>query len=263
MQQPIRQEGRDVTLPMVPGAQEVSIAWRQNDGIAAVFRAPEVRLNMESVNASVGILMPADRWTLLVWGPRLGPAVLFWSLLAISLIASFALGRSRLTPLRVHHWFLLSLGLTQAPIWVPIVIAAWLFGLGWRREKGAAASDLGFDAYQILLVITSVAALSGLFWSITNGLLGLPEMQIAGNGSTPYDLKWYQDRAADALPRPWVLSVPLLVYRLAMLSWALWLAQALLRWLKWGWGCFTEGGPWRPLRRKGPAPPPLATPPLK
>jgi len=99
-----------------------------------------------------------------------------------------------------------------------------------------------------------------LFWSISQGLLGLPEMQIAGNGSTSYDLKWYQDRSADGLPRPWVLSVPLLVYRLAMLAWALWLAQALLRWLKWAWECFTAGGAWRPLRRKRASPPPIATP---
>ena len=40
--------------------------------------------------------------------------------------------------------------------------------------------------------------------------------------------------------------MPLLVYRAAMLAWALWLALALLRWLRWGWGCFTAGGGWRP-----------------
>jgi hypothetical protein len=57
-----------------------------------------------------------------------------------------------------------------------------------------------------------------------------------------------------------VVSVPLFCYRLAMLGWALWLAQALLRWLKWGWGCFTEGGIWRPLRKEKPAAPPLITP---
>jgi hypothetical protein len=34
-----------------------------------------------------------------------------------------------------------------------------------------------------------------------------------------------------------------------MLAWALWLAQALLRWLRWGWLCFTSGELWRPLRQ--------------
>jgi hypothetical protein len=38
-----------------------------------------------------------------------------------------------------------------------------------------------------------------------------------------------------------------------MLAWALWLALALLHWLKWGWQCLSEGGLWRPLpiRRRG------------
>jgi hypothetical protein len=42
-----------------------------------------------------------------------------------------------------------------------------------------------------------------------------------------------------------VLTVPIFVYRLLMLAWALWLAFALLRWLKWGWGCYTTHGLWR------------------
>ncbi|HYS77870.1 MAG TPA: hypothetical protein VEO94_03465 [Candidatus Dormibacteraeota bacterium] len=261
--QPIRQEGRLVTLPIVPGRQEVRLVWRQNSGVRGLFKGPEVRLGTASVNAAVSIAMPADRWTLFLGGPRLGPAVLFWGLLIVSLLASLALGRSRLTPLRGRHWFLLSLGLTQVPVWIPIVIAAWLFGLGWRREKGATASDAGFDLVQLLLAALSLGALAGLFWSITRGLLGLPEMQISGNGSSSGDLRWYLDRTEDAMPRPWVVSLPLYCYRLAMLAWALWLAQALLRWLKWGWGCFTEGGFWRPLRRKRPAAPPVASYPAE
>jgi hypothetical protein len=73
-------------------------------------------------------------------------------------------------------------------------------------------------------------------------------MQIAGNGSHAGLLNWYQDRASPLLPQAWVLSVPLLVYRLLMLAWALWIAQALLRWLRWGWEAFGAGGYWRPLR---------------
>ena len=96
--------------------------------------------------------------------------------------------------------------------------------------------------------ITAVA-LAVLALSIRQGLLGLPEMQIAGNGSTAGLLLWYQDRAGSVLPQQWVASVPLLVYRLAMLAWALWLALALVRWLRWGWGCFSTVELWRPLRR--------------
>ncbi len=259
--QPIRQEGRAVTLPLVPGRQIIVLVWRESRGIRLLFRAPEIDLGAPSVNATCHIAMPADRWTLFARGPRLGPAVLFWSLLFVSLLASLGLGQVRLTPLRWQHWFLLSLGLTQVPLSVAILIVTWLVALGWRKERGATASEIGFDLYQALLVGLTLFALGGLFWSIQRGLLGLPEMQIAGNGSTSRSLQWYLDRAGRVLPRPWVLSVHLMLYRLAMLAWALWLAQALLRWLTWGWGCFTDGGLWRPLRRKPrPTAPPTRAP---
>jgi hypothetical protein len=259
-EQPIRQDGRQVTLPVAPGRQEVALSWRQSRGITAAMRAPEVRIGLQSVNAQVNLAMPADRCILLVGGPRLGPAVLFWSLLFVSLLVSLGLGQLRLTPLRWQHWFLLSLGLTQALPWVPLLIVIWFLGLGWRREHGPAAGKGAFDSLQAMLAGATLFALWGLFASIRQGLLGLPEMQIAGNGSTSLLLQWYQDRAGETLPRPWVLSVPLIVYRLAMLAWALWLAQALLRWLRWGWGCFSEGGLWRPLRgNRPPVPPPLPT----
>src|SRR5262249_19814317 len=72
--------------------------------------------------------------------------------------------------------------------------------------------------------------------------------QIAGNGSFAGSLRWYVDRSGETLPRPWAVSVPLVVYRLAMLAWALWIAQALLGWLRWGWDAYTAGGTWPPPR---------------
>jgi hypothetical protein len=79
-------------------------------------------------------------------------------------------------------------------------------------------------------------------------------MQIGGNGSNAGHLAWYQDRSAGELPAARVYSVPLFVYRAAMLAWASWLAFALLRWLRWGWESFSEGGLWRPLARRGKPP---------
>src|SRR6266851_2717621 len=70
-------------------------------------------------------------------------------------------------------------------------------------------------------------------------------MQISGNHSSAGHLQWFHDRTAGTLPRMWAVSLPLMAFRLAMLLWALWLASALLKWLSWGWGCFSEGGLWR------------------
>ncbi len=71
-------------------------------------------------------------------------------------------------------------------------------------------------------------ALGHLFGAVQDGLLGYPDMQVAGNQSSAYDLKWYQDRADASLPTAWILSVPLMAYRVLMLLWSLWLAFALL-----------------------------------
>ena len=251
---PIRQDGREVTLPVTPGTREVRLEWREPRGMGSLFRGPVVDLAERSVNSRVEIAVPADRWTLFVGGPRLGPAVIVWGFLVVSLALSFLLGSTSLTPLRWRHWFLLSLGLTQAPLPVTLLVLVWLFSLGVRKRRGGETAAIWFDLYQIALGALTVAALIGLFWSIRHGLLGYPEMKIAGNGSTARLLAWYEDRVASELPRPWILSGPLLLYRLAMLAWSLWLALALLRWLRWGWDCFSDGGVWRRIRRP-PSPP--------
>jgi hypothetical protein len=174
--------------------------------------------------------------------------VLFWPLLVVFALLALGLGKIDLTPLRFRHWLLLGLGLTQVPIPAAALVVAWLLVLGWRRESGTQVPGRWFDLLQVGVAGLTVLALAVLFYSIQRGLLGLPEMQIAGNGSSSQLLRWYQDRVGNALPQPWVLSVPLLVYRLAMLAWALWLAQAIVRWLRWGWSCFSADELWRPLR---------------
>ncbi len=263
--QPIRQEGRKVTIPLHPGAQRVILTWREPRGISLLFTTPAVDLKTPSVNALTVAEVPRGRWLLLAGGPRLGPAVLFWSVLLVILLVAWGLGRVRWTPLTARHWALLGVGLSQAPLPAAAIVAGWLLALGLRRERGATVRrDKVFDLGQMLLAVWTLVALGILFWSIQQGLLGTPEMQIAGNGSTAFKLRWYADRAGAVPPTAWMLSVPLLIYRAAMLAWALWLAQALLRWLRWGWGSFTTGGGWRPwawFRRKpAAAAPPPATP---
>jgi hypothetical protein len=251
--QPIRQEQQTVTIPIVPGRQTIAIGWREPHGISLRVRTPRFELGAPSVNADTIINMPADRWTLFVAPALLGPAVLFWGLLMVFALIAFALGRSGATPLGTGHWFLLSLGLTQVPIWSPALVVGWLLALGWRRRRGPSLGWSAFRLLQISLAVLTVLALTSLFASIEAGLLGLPQMQISGNGSSAQNLQWFHDRTTSALPQMWAVSVPLMVYRLAMLLWALWLASALLGWLSWGWECFSEGGLWRSPDR-GPAP---------
>jgi hypothetical protein len=250
VEQPLRAEGRALSLPLRPGAQGVLLAFRTPAGIAARWAAPRVDLGAPAVNLSATIEVPASRWVLWARGPRQGPAVLFWSLLLVVAVAAAGLARVPGTPLRFRHWLLLGVGLTQVPVWMAGIVAGWLLALAWRRRHGAALPPLGFDALQAGLAAWSALALVTLFWAIRQGLLGAPAMQIAGNESTAYALRWFQDRSDGPTPAVSVLSVPIWVYRAAMLAWALWLARALLGWLRWGFESWSAGGTWRPLREK-------------
>ena len=97
---------------------------------------------------------------------------------------------------------------------------------------------------QIGLIGLSLFALMSLFYTIPQSLLSTPNMQVTGNGSSNYVYQWYQDHSNDSLPRAWAFSLPLWVFRLAMLLWSMWLVFALLKWIKWGWQCLSMGKLW-------------------
>ncbi|HEU4410149.1 MAG TPA: hypothetical protein VFS43_33145 [Polyangiaceae bacterium] len=254
---PARSEGRKVTLPVVPGSQRVVVSFREPAGADLVYRTPQVDLGVPSVNAEVQVRGLEGRWVLFVGGPPVGPVVLFWSMLVVLAVVAFALGRVPWAPLRAHHWALLGIGLSQTSVYTAAFVVGWLLLLGWRRKDPELPAG-AFNARQALLVAWTLVALGLLAYAIRQGLLGAPEMQIEGNGSHYGFLRWYSDRAGPVPPGAWVVSVPMLVYRVAMLAWALWVALALLRWLRWGWEAFTTEGLWRKVPRKAPPPPPPA-----
>ncbi|MEO6927180.1 MAG: hypothetical protein ABI129_11010, partial [Rhodanobacter sp.] len=73
-------------------------------------------------------------------------------------------------------------------------------------------------------------------------------------------LHWFDDRSNGALPSAGVLSLPLWVYKVAMLAWALWLANALIGWLRWAFEAWTHGGYWRKREPKPNVEPPQLPP---
>ncbi|MBI4238629.1 MAG: hypothetical protein HY696_09485 [Deltaproteobacteria bacterium] len=242
--QPIQLDDRRLTIPVTPGPHTAQVVWRDSHGIATFYHVPPIDLGAVGVNADVQVHMPGTRWVLLLCGPRVGPAILFWSYLGVLLLVAFGLGRVTLTPLRTLQWFLLGIGLSQASIWASFVVVGWLLALGYRARQHND-QPLWFNTRQVLLGWWSLIALGLLFMTIQQGLLGTPDMQIAGNGSSNTFLHWFQDRTdGHLLPRPWVLSIPRIFYSLAMLAWALWLAASLIKWLRWGWTSFTAGGAW-------------------
>ncbi len=115
-----------------------------------------------------------------------------------------------------------------------------------RVEKGNALINIASNQSEItwMSVLEKQETIT-LLLAIEKGLLGHPNMHIAGNGSSAYYLRWYEDRTGGLLPQVWVFSLSMWVYRIAMLLWALWISFALLRWLRWGWSCFSTHGLWK------------------
>ncbi|MDM8559015.1 hypothetical protein [Candidatus Parabeggiatoa sp. HSG14] len=243
--QPIRQEGRFVTLPITPGSQQVELNFQQQVGINQHFSTPEVDLGIDSVNTSIEVNMPSNRWILFAGGKAIGPAVMIWGILIVIVLLSVGLGQISLTPLKTHHWLLLGIVLSQVHVVLMLFVVAWFMALGWRAQMSPNMSALNFNATQIALGILTIIALSALLAAIHKGLLGHPSMHIGGNGSSAYWLRWYEDRTAGTLPQVWVFSWSIWIYRIAMLLWALWLSFALLRWLRWGWECFSTDTLWK------------------
>jgi hypothetical protein len=118
-----------------------------------------------------------------------------------------------------------------------------------------------FDLSQVALAALTAVALVCLAAAIPQGLLGTPDMHVAGHGSQAQSLRWFADRSADALPLAGAISVPLWVYKVAMLAWALWLANAVVGWLRHGFAAWMKEGYWRRLQRKALVDVPAATAP--
>jgi hypothetical protein len=242
--QPIRAEGRRVTLPLTPGSRSATLEWREPRGIQSVFHAAQANLGAAAVNLSTAIVVPRDRWVLATGGPVLGPAVLFWGLAGVIAAAALALARLRWTPLGFAAWLLLGIGVAQATLAGAVFVAAVLLALQARERFGDRIEGARFNLMQIALAAAALVAVLILFDAVRTGLLGTPQMRIGGNGSSAYDLRWYADRSDGAPPQAWVFSLPLWAYRALMLAWALWLALAVVRSARWAWGCFSADRLW-------------------
>jgi hypothetical protein len=254
-------EGEQVVIPLRPGVQSAIITWELEAGIGLATSTPTFLLPTPASNIDIKLQMPRDRWPILLNGPDIGPAMLYWGVLAVILIIAAALGnitrrQSLSVPVNTWQWLLLALGMSTVNMVGSIPVVLWFFAMEARRRRPPDPSSSLFNIVQIGLVGLSIIALLSLFYTIPESLLSAPNMQVAGNGSSNYFYQWYQDHSSDSLPQGWVFSLPLLVFRIAMLAWSLWIVFALLRWMKWGWLCLSTGQLWNntPVRRVRRAP---------
>lgn len=271
----IRPQGRQLRVPLEPGAQTLAVKWQQPWQRSVLEGVPDLKLGGPATNVLITLEVGEDRWLLWTHGPDWGPAVLFWSHVLLVLLGAALLGRVQGPPLQTWQWALLGLGLVQLPAPALLLVVGWFLAMAWRRAYGLHGPPLHpawHDVVQVGLAGWTLAFLGTLYGGIHANLLLDVDMQVRGAGSGDHRLVWYVDRTVDALPSAGILSLPLLVWRLLMLLWALWLVAALLRWLPWAWRALSVGGLWRamPPRKLGkgphapvPPPPPPVSPPAQ
>lgn len=261
---PINLRPRDnrLSLPVTPGSKRYKVTVRQAQELGFSAQTPAFDLGLPSANLQLNLNLPANRWVLFTQGPAVGPAVLYWGELIVMIVLAWALSRLRRTPLKLWQWLLLGFGFSTASWLALLVVVGWLFALDWR-ERWNTASTVWFNLAQLGLVLLSVPAMFCLVGAVYVGLLGDPNMSVTGNWSSAHSLRWFADQSPVLLPQAGALTLPLWLHKVAMLAWALWLASALVGWLRWAFAAWTRGGYWRRdprVRVKLPEPPPPPSP---
>lgn len=242
---PVRPENGELPVAILPGEHRIMVGWETPKGASAFTRAPQIDVGAAASNVTTTLALPEDRWILFARGPGVGPAILYWGELIVFLLLAVWLGRSGLTPLGVRDWLLLGLGLSTFSWLALALFAAWVFALRWSEATHTTWKGSRYNLRQVALGVLTVAALGSLLAAVPQGLLATPDMRIEQVDPGSPGLHWFVDRTASALPQPFVISVSLWWYKLAMLLWALWLSFAVTHWVKWAWGVFIRDGLWQ------------------
>ncbi len=246
-------QSNQITIQLTPGEQLLRVEFQQREDMAFVSRTPKILLPGEATNINVQYQLPRDRWLLYLSGPSLGAAMLYWGVLFVILFGAVALWKLshklQLTmPVTLSGWLLLGLGLSTVNGYGVMLVALFFFVVAYRNQyfSPASMSAVKFNWLQTgIIALTIIAVLSVLF-AIPAGLLSTPNMQVTGNGSSSYWFKYYQDYVeASDFPQATIYSVSLMVYRVVMLAWSLWMATKLLSWGSWWVQSCSQGGFWR------------------
>ena len=235
--QPIPASG-DILLPVNTGQLPYVVEWQtaDEDETGLFFKTPVITLEDSARNINLQVNYPSNRWTLFLGGPSLGAAVRFWGTAIVIFIVAVTISRLPGIPFSTVDAILLSLGATLANLWALLFAGVWFISIWWRMQRDfSGISQRSYRLMQLLFVFVSVVAVSVLIYTVPIALLGQPDMQIAGNHSTGWTYHWFADESGAELPTAWVFSFPMWAYRLAMLGWSLWLAFALLKWIKAAW----------------------------
>ncbi len=247
---PLQIQNGVIDYPIAPGEHSVDLNWKRLSEIQFKTVLAPINVNADVTNLSVTWNWGAKRWVVWTSGPVIGPAIIYWGEFLAFLVIALVLWKTNLLPISPVHWLLLGLGLSLLSWWLLVVTTIWLMALDYQSKQGQHQSRNTFNAIQALLVMTTVGVLLSLIGTVPFSLYSQPDMGIMGNYSNGSQLRWYLDATTGAVPDITVYSLPMWVYKLLMLVWALWLASRLVSWSKWSWQSLTANGFWRAEPKK-------------
>jgi hypothetical protein len=248
---PLNLQAREnhLSLPVSPGKRTYTLKLRRPGDTGLLTSSPAIDLGLPAANINLRTALGEQRWILATSGPAVGPALLYWGELLVALAVAFLLARSGWSSLGRREWFLLVLGFSTFSWPTLLLIALWLIVIDWRVRASACANwpPLKFNAMQAGILALTALMLRALIEAAPRALLSVPDMGIRGPGSGAGILNWFVDQGGPVLPVATVFSLPIWVYRLLMLAWALWLAYTLIRWLGRGLTAWLRHGYWKKI----------------
>lgn len=248
--------GSDVKFKLLLGEHNYTIDWRGNKPIGVGWQTPEISLSSNISNVGIVISLDRDRWVLLLGGPAIGSAILFWGVVLVTVFVAVALSLLPNFPLRKTDAILFAIGATLANIWALLFVALWAVSIWWRgRMQVDRLSGPQFNSLQITLSLVSLVGAISVFLTVFFALLFPAEMFIEthhpgtisklNESAVSRNLIWFSDASGSVLPTAWVVSLPFWIYQFTMLLWSLWLAFALVRWARITFNTIVSPTPWR------------------
>ncbi len=225
-------EGSATSVTLSPGTHSVVMQYELEGTPSLLTKAPAVNVGAPMHNLNVTVTPSQDRWILWTGGGLWGPSVVYWAKLLVVVAFCIALVKGGLLGVSPTSAVLLGIGLSSLPVailWIPL---AWLVSLhrlpsitlpDWKIKRSLTITGLS---------VLTLFSLVLLYQVVTIGLVIQPPMLITGNGSNSYTLRWFFDHAASSVPQPWVVSLPLWVWRAFSLVWATWLVVNVLKWIR-------------------------------
>lgn len=235
----------DLVLPIVAGSQNFKVNFTLPHEGGFSWTMPKIDFNAVLTNFTSKASLGDQRWVLYVSGPMLGPVVLFWGMVFGLILISYGLSKVPLMPFRWHEWFLLLIGMTQNSLDGMFVVVAVFAAVGLRGSRfWIFENRIAFNALQVVLILAVFLAGICFVDNIGQGLLGSPQMNISGFNSSNYIMSWYQDRVNRIPENIYIFTAHIYVYRIIMLLWSLWVANILIKNVRWIASCMTNRSFW-------------------